>query len=189
MQARGTSPTWLFAYGSLLWRPGFSFDERVRGYIRGWSRRFWQGSPDHRGVAEAPGRVVTLVPSELELCWGVAYRLGDSTREAILDSLDLREQGGYERHSVEFHCADGHRSGAFSALVYLAGPENPHYLGPAPLYSIAEQARRAQGPSGGNLDYVLRLSASLGELGVQDDHVEELAALLRDQWPGAGRPD
>ncbi len=188
MQARGTSPTWLFAYGSLMWRPGFSFDERVRGYVCGWSRRFWQGSPDHRGVAEAPGRVVTLVPSELELCWGVAYRLSEGTREAILDSLDLREQGGYERHTVAFHSADGTGNGAISALVYLAGPQNPHYLGPAPLHSIAEQARRAKGPSGGNLDYVLQLSASLGELGVQDDHVEQLAALLRGERPGADGP-
>jgi glutathione-specific gamma-glutamylcyclotransferase len=179
-----TSPdcsVWLFAYGSLLWRPDFPASERVRGFVCGWSRRFWQGSTDHRGVPGAPGRVVTLTRTAAEeRCWGVAYRLEGATCQATLDGLDRREQGGYERHRLEFHCDDPLRRGRLEALVYLAGPHNEHYLGPAPLTSIAEQTRGASGPSGANLDYVLRLHAALHELGVDDEHVSELALLLRD---------
>ena len=44
----------VFGYGSLLWRPDFSHQERVVACLRGMSRRFWQGSPDHRGPTAMP---------------------------------------------------------------------------------------------------------------------------------------
>src|SRR5581483_11846825 len=65
---------WIFAYGSLIFRPDFPWIERRRAFVRGWARRFWQGSPDHRGVPEAPGRVVTLVARD-GFCGGCAYRI------------------------------------------------------------------------------------------------------------------
>jgi cation transport protein ChaC len=126
----------------------------------------------------APGRVLTVTPEAAVTCWGVAYRLEPSHREAILLELDRREQGGYERHTVEFHCAEGARGGSWPALMYVAGPDNPDYLGPALLEEIAQQVRRASGPSGSNLEYVLELHAMLGALGIDDPHVAGLAALL-----------
>lgn len=173
-----TDPSWLFAYGSLIWRPGFEFAERARGFVRGWSRRFWQGSTDHRGLPGAPGRVLTLAEDEAAVCWGVAYQLDPAQREATLRELDLREQGGYERRLVEFHCCDAERSGAWPALVYVAAPDNPDYLGPAELDEIAGQVKRAVGPSGTNLQYVLELHTVLRTLGIEDPHVAELASLL-----------
>jgi cation transport protein ChaC len=43
---------YVFGYGSLVWKPGFDFTECVTGYIRGYSRKFWQGNVTHRGTKE-----------------------------------------------------------------------------------------------------------------------------------------
>jgi len=176
-------PVWIFAYGSLIWRPDFCYAERARGFVRGWSRRFWQGSTDHRGLPGAPGRVLTVTPEASGSCWGIAYRLDECTRDATLQALDERERGGYERYVVDFHCNDGARGGSWPALMYVAGPDNPNYLGPAPLASIAEQVQRAHGPSGSNREYLLELHAMLLTLGIEDDHIQGLAALLRPSAP------
>lgn len=173
MPARSSDSLWLFGYGSLLWRPDFPYEERVHGYVVGFARRFWQGSTDHRGVPGAPGRVVTLVPEQNSRCWGTAYRVAASARDHALAQLDIREQEGYERHLTTVHA-----SPPIEALVYIAGPDNPNYLGPAPVEAIAEQIRRSRGPSGDNLEYVLRLAEALSEMGADDPHVAELALML-----------
>jgi cation transport protein ChaC len=170
-------PLWIFGYGSLVWRPAFAHAETRFGFVRGYTRRFWQGSTDHRGVPGAPGRVVTLLAaSEHERCWGTVYRVEPGHEGAVLESLDFREQGGYERHRVEVEHAEGLIP---DVLVYVATPQNPNWLGDAPLAAIAEQVRCSVGPSGSNREYVLRLADALAAMGARDEHVEALARLLR----------
>lgn len=31
---------WVFGYGSLVWNPGFHYDEKVLGFIKGYKRVF-----------------------------------------------------------------------------------------------------------------------------------------------------
>ncbi len=176
------TPRWVFGYGSLIWRPSFRFEERRHGWIEGFTRRFWQGSTDHRGVPGMPGRVVTLVASPGSRCAGVAYRLADGERESILAHLDDRERGGYARHLVDVH-VPGEAAGASTcstlpALVFIATEANPEYLGPAPVHEIVEQIRRAHGPSGANVEYALRLAEALRAMHADDSHVFEVAEAL-----------
>lgn len=177
--------TWIFGYGSLIWKQGFPFAEARPAWIRGWERRFWQGSTDHRGDEACPGRVVTLVRSLGAVCRGVAFLVRDDEREAVLETLDHRERGGYCRLETDLFVADDH---AVPGLVYLADETNPHFLGPAPEAAIAQQVRRARGLSGPNAEYVRRLAGSLRELGAHDPHVYTLEALLTDdELPVAAR--
>lgn len=169
--------TWIFGYGSLIWKQGFPFVEARPAWIRDWERRFWQGSTDHRGDEACPGRVVTLVRSIGAVCRGVAFRLREEETAAVLENLDHRERGGYCRLQTDLFVADDCR---VPGLVYLADETNPHFLGPAPETAIAQQVRKARGLSGPNAEYVRRLARSLRELGAHDPHVFTLEALLGD---------
>lgn len=168
---------WIFGYGSLIWRPAFASLESRPARLTGFARRFWQGSTDHRGVPGAPGRVVTLVQEPRAECVGMAYRVSDEALPDVLATLDHREKGGYERFDVELSLLPG--AERVDALVYVAAPTNPEYLGPAPDEAIAEQIARARGPSGPNAEYVFELERALSALGVLDPRVTELAELLR----------
>jgi cation transport regulator ChaC len=170
-----SSETWIFGYGSLIWRPDFPFAKRLDGYAAGWARRFWQGSTDHRGIAESPGRVVTLVPDPQMSAWGRAYLVPRPLVPSVLERLDHRERGGYTRIEVEVHLLD---SRTVRASTYIALATNQNYLGPASAREIAEQIRKARGPSGDNTEYLRELACALRVMGAHDVHVEEVAALL-----------
>lgn len=90
------APLWVFGYGSIVWKVGFAYEERRVCYARGWRRRFYQGSTDHRGTATFPGRTVTLERVEEgedePPCWGAAYRVAPEDAEAVLALLEVREK-------------------------------------------------------------------------------------------------
>jgi glutathione-specific gamma-glutamylcyclotransferase len=155
---------WLFGYGSLIFKADFPFIERRPAHIHGWSRRFWQGSHDHRGTLLAPGRVVTLIEESGSVCAGMAYLI---TPE-VFGHLDYREKNGYLRLSTEMVFDDGSNA---EGLVYIATADNAAFLGPAPEPEIARQIAGAHGPSGRNADYLLALACALRALGKEDQHV------------------
>lgn len=159
---------WLFGYGSLIYKVDFPYLERRAASIHGWARRFWQGSHDHRGTPEYPGRVATLIEAPGETCMGMAFRVSPDTFE----HLDHREKNGYLRFFTPMTFADGGRA---EGLVYVAGSDNAAFLGPAPLEDMAAHIARSHGPSGANAEYLLHLARALEELGAEDEHVFGLA--------------
>jgi cation transport regulator ChaC len=80
---------WVFGYGSLLWKAGFDYEERVVGFIKGYRRVFHQASTDHRGTREYPGRTVTLERHEGEVTWGAAYRVSGKDEEQLVLSVSI----------------------------------------------------------------------------------------------------
>ncbi|WP_166269424.1 gamma-glutamylcyclotransferase [Marinobacter caseinilyticus] len=158
---------WLFGYGSLIYKVDFPFLEQRAARIHGWTRRFWQGSHDHRGTPESPGRVVTLVKQAHASCRGIAYRISPE----VFSHLDVREKNGYLRFATPMVFDDGSSE---EGLVYIATDDNEAYLGPADEAVIARQIAGASGPSGRNDEYLLKLADALRELGDDDPHVFEI---------------
>lgn len=169
----GHRQVWLFGYGSLIYKADFPFLQRQPAYIRGWARRFWQGSHDHRGTPEAPGRVVTLMPEAGAICEGMAYLITPD----VFDHLDVREKNGYLRFATDLVFRDGHAS---TGLVYIATEENEAFMGPAGEREIAKHIATSAGPSGSNRDYLLQLAHALRELGDDDPHVFAVEKHLLD---------
>ncbi|CAI9608907.1 unnamed protein product [Staurois parvus] len=147
---------WIFGYGSLVWRPDFEFTSSKVGFISGYSRKFWQGDTFHRGSPQMPGRVVTLQEDYEECTWGVAYEVRGDQIESSLQYLNVRESvlGGYITKLVKFYPQDEGEEGAVLAMVYIATPQNPSYLGPASEEEIAAQIVVSSGRAGHNIEYL-----------------------------------
>ena len=158
---------WLFGYGSLIYKADFPYLQRRPASIRGWTRRFWQGSHDHRGTPEAPGRVVTLIAEPGAICHGMAYLITPD----VFAHLDHREKNGYLRLAIPITFEDGD---VVEGLVYIATPDNTAFLGAASEQEIARHIARSAGPSGPNSDYLNHLAHALRELGRHDQHVFEI---------------
>ncbi|KAJ6848281.1 gamma-glutamylcyclotransferase 2-3 [Iris pallida] len=176
---------WVFGYGSLIWKAGFNYDGKLFGCIKGYRRVFYQGSTDHRGTPEFPGRTVTLEPLDGQVCWGVAYKVsGEENEKIALSYLEVREKQYDTKVYLDFYTdPNSIIPEVTGVLVYVASPDkriNENYLGPAPLEEMAKQIVQAEGPSGPNRDYLFQLEEALNQLGCEDTHVRDLANEVRN---------
>lgn len=169
---------WLFGYGSLIWRPDFEFLASRVAWIDGWTRRFWQGSHDHRGVPDAPGRVVTLIPTPAERCGGMAFEIDVKLATEIFLDLDHREKNGYDRYHAPLFFDPDDNDSEVDGIFYVATENNPAFLGPAPVDDIARHISVSAGPSGPNDEYLRNLAVALRHHGIDDPHVFAIESAL-----------
>lgn len=175
-------PLWVFGYGSIVWNVGFEYVSTRTLCARGFRRRFYQGSTDHRGTVEFPGRTVTLEHCDArEVVWGAAYEVAPEHRERVIEYLEVREKQYDARIEMDlFDSADeGAEPVIRNAVTYIATPSeyNLNWLGEAD--DLAEQIARARGPSGENCEYLYNLAIAMRDIGVEDDHLYNLEAAVR----------
>jgi cation transport regulator ChaC len=177
MAALGERSEYVFAYGSLIWRPGFKFDHAIKARASGYERNFCQASHDHRGTPDKPGRVVTLVPAKGGDCWGLAYRLPDENRACTLQALDEREKDGYQRCVLTVTDESGN---AFQALTWVATKDNPSWRGGESFSSRVRLIADRSGPSGSNAEYLFKLRDALRQQNIVDSYIERLADAVQN---------
>jgi cation transport protein ChaC len=170
---------WVFAYGSLMWRPGFPYEEARHARLTGYSRRFCIYSVHHRGTAERLGLVLGL--DRGGACEGVAYRVAAAQAAQVRAYLRAREQvNGVYREAlvpVELQLELEHPAAEVMALTYIVERAHPSYAGRLPLRTQARVIRGARGLSGANLDYLVSTVRHLQELGIRERDLERLVVM------------
>jgi glutathione-specific gamma-glutamylcyclotransferase len=173
---------WVFGYGSLMWRPGFEFLERVPARLIGEHRALCVYSFVHRGTPEKPGLVLGL--DRGGACRGIAFRVAGKQRAATIDYLRAREQvTSVYREVTRSVWLENEPRGRVSALAYVVDRGHAQYAG---RLSLAEQLRhvlQGHGQSGVNRDYVLATVKAIEAEGFRDSQLHRLATMLHDAHP------
>lgn len=184
---------WIFGYGSLIWRPGFSFLESRPARLEGYHRAFCRYSFRHRGTPEQPGLVVGL--REGGACLGMAFAVRDGNAGAgseadgsagagneseVLAYLDEREGAGYTRHALPVELVGGTDNGGtpprVNAWTYVPDPRHPSYFGEEDPALLVERVALGEGESGTALDYLRELIRHLEPLGAEEPHLADVLA-------------
>ena len=167
---------WIFAYGSLMWRPDFAFEERCRARMFGYHRALCIYSHHHRGTAERPGLVLGL--DRGGSCVGLCFRIAAAARAATLAAVRAREliSGVYAEIAAPVRLDDGRR---LSATTYAAKRDHEQYAGDLAPAEVARFVAQGVGGAGPNVDYVRNTHAHLAGLGIADARLTAVIEALR----------
>ena len=161
---------WVFAYGSLMWRPGFAFLEARPALLRGYHRAFCVYSHIYRGTPARPGLVLGL--DRGGSCRGMAYRVHRAQGARVLDYLHDREMKTSVYHPRTLSVAVP--GGRIRAHAFVVNRTHPHYAGTLPLARVAELVLQGEGSMGRCRDYLARTVHHLREIGCIDARLERL---------------
>ena len=169
--------SWVFGYGSLMWRPGFQFRQRRPALLIGAHRSLCVYSWVHRGTRARPGLVLGL--DHGGACRGVAYQVAGGARAEVLAYLRGRElvTAVYRETWRPIRLVDTGR--IVQALAYVADTAHPQYAGRLPRQALLAHVRGARGRAGDNASYVINTAGHLSDLGIEDATLAWLAAALR----------
>jgi cation transport protein ChaC len=169
---------WVFGYGSLIWRPGFEYLDRIPAHTIGLHRSLCVYSFDHRGTPERPGLVLGLDFGGA--CRGIAYRVAAKGRAATLAYLREREQTtAVYREVTRGVWLDGQPERRIEALCYVVDRGHVQYAANLNHDRQLHIVRQAHGRSGNNRDYVLETVKALEALGIVDHDLHVLAERLK----------
>ena len=172
---------WVFGYGSLIWRPGFAHAGGHPALLRGFHRRFCLWSHRYRGTPEQPGLVLGL--DRGGACRGVAFRVPGHHAAEVLRYLDDRElpdgaEVVYHRRTLKVQLLDLPDAKAVPAVTYVANRGCRLFAGRLAPEQAAATIARGVGQMGANRDYLLNTVEHLHAMGVRDDGLMRIAALL-----------
>ena len=167
---RDADDFWVFGYGSLMWRPGFSFLESQPALLRGYHRSFCVYSHHYRGTPEHPGLVLGLARGGA--CRGVAFRVASAGEQAVKSYLNERELVSYAYTPKTVSVTTS--GGTVRAYTFAANPRHDQFAGDLGVERSAEIIMNAQGVAGLNRDYLINTVRQLETEGYTDKRLHEL---------------
>lgn len=179
----GAPEHWIFAYGSLMWRPGFRYAEARQAELVGFRRCFCVYSVHHRGTRARPGLVLGL--DRGGACTGMAFRVHAEDAAEIEAYLRAREQveGVYRAVHAPVELVEERRE--VFALAFIVERSHVNYAGRLPVAAQARIIAGAAGISGVNADYLFNTLGHLREMSIRERELERVEALV---GPFAARP-
>lgn len=167
---------WFFAYGSLMWDPGFDPADVRSALLRGWHRRFCVSSVIYRGTPEAPG--LSLGLDRGGSCRGRALRIAEADREAVLAYLAEREMPEeiYSSRPVSVATDEG----PIAAYTLTVNRNHPLYVNDLGLDEQAARIAACAGKRGPNAEYLEQTVRHLDELGIRDGAMHRLLDRVRE---------
>ena len=180
LATRPAGPFWLFAYGSLIWRPETQFEEKHLATARGWHRRFCLGwDYRYRGSAEAPGLMMAL--DRGGQCKGVVYRLPEAELEAELHKL-IRREMSMVPSAFPWRWIDvSAEAGSKRALTFAMDRNSTRYVAGLGDEQLADVLATACGFRGSMAEYLFSTVSILESLGIRDRNLWKLQALVADR--------
>src|SRR6201994_2618421 len=173
---------WVFGYGSLMWRPGFDFLEKVPARLIGEHRALCVYSFVHRGTPEKPGLVLGL--DRGGACRGLAFRVAEKNRKAVVNYLREREQvTSVYREAMRSVWLEDKARQRVSALAYVVDRGHVQYAGRLTLREQLRHVLQGHGQSGNNRDYVLSTVNAIEAAGFRDAPLHQLALMLHEAHP------
>jgi len=169
---------WVFAYGSLMWRPGFAFLERRPARLVGAHRALCVYSFVHRGTPHRPGLVLGL--DRGGNCRGIAYRVAPGKWQETIRYLRAREQvTRVYREAWRRVWLDDDPQQSAHALCYIVDCGHQQYAGRLSLREQLHYVRQGRGRSGACRDYVLAAVKELEAQGYRDAKLHILGTWIK----------
>jgi cation transport protein ChaC len=170
---------WLFAYGSLIWKPEVDHVEVKRGTARGWHRSFCFRIQRFRGTDEQPGLMMSL--DRGGQCRGVLFRLSSEDLHAQLSKLVRREMTIKPSNNLPRWIDVQTEQGSVRALAFVMNRQSRMYVGRLPPEEIADVIAKACGPRGSCAEYLHNTVAHLDEHGIRDRNLWRLQELVAER--------
>lgn len=167
---------WLFAYGSLIWKPACEVDGQRRALLRGWHRKFCLHLVRYRGSPDCPGLMMALDLGGS--CRGVVQRIPAQHVRERLDQLLRRETSVKPASNVPRWVtveADGRKQ---RAIAFATNRKGPTYAGSHTLEQVADILAKACGHWGSGAEYLMHTVAHLEELGIHDRYLWRLQEMV-----------
>ena len=170
------SPIWLFAYGSLIWKPEIEHVEEQVARLHGWRRSYCLKLTRWRGTKEQPGLMLGL--DRGGACQGLALRLPDGDRRAQLDKLFRREMTAKPSTYVPRWLKLSTAEGQVTALGFVINRKGAAYTGPLSDEEVVAMLSTACGHWGSCADYLHNAITNLESRGIHDRYLWRLQHLV-----------
>ena len=181
--AQDPGQVWVFAYGSLIWKPACEFVEIRTGVVRGWHRAFCLGwNTRFRGSERNPGLMLAL--DRGGSCKGALYRLPPGGEAEAVELLCRREMGFKPSPFPPRWVRVATEEGPVRAFTFCIDRGSGRYVSGLDEDRIADVLSRAVGGRGSMVEYLFNTVQHLEQMGIHDPHLWRLQELVAQRLDG-----